>query len=746
MQKKTLISIFLFLIVFSGLNVKIKAQRNLKYKDVYKTIIERSREEAYSTLLIYQKQAPYFANTYFQLGLIAKYWSKDYDALTDIKTVKFFIYNTNLYYGLANLKIDEKSVRKYDDYYKNVGQLKEIEKLKYEDVKVYIDEQLAANKEYKKNVGIVTNFFNSSITHYNNCIRIFKEINQQNMKIKDIYLTADKKFIEKLDKLANSFDSTIFYLQNYQTAIKNYPIKDYHQKYKLFPIETYRLQGLTSSDFLKDEIHLWDYGTWVKELKAVFDKDINQLRKDINKANKSLDRHIKNISNSKVYKTDFKEYKIDEKLINRIGKFDYNSLLVPLFKYKEAKEDFLAKTKSPLNNAADTTNTYNSVQKARYYIDLIKSKQYADSLNTNFIQSINTVGLNKYSHFFEENYGGEAGLRSYSQNESVFLKSEIDKALVNFKSYLLRDILYKNSIITLPYRKSSIELKLAKQQFAEATAGKYYITSYSKDNKGNYYAAGYIKQRNPGVSAFALKTNKLDKIEWLKLYPIGKSSNDYGSFIQATETGCELLISSIKGAEIKNHIIRLDNTGKQIIKKKLNISLVPRYFNYDEINQNYLVAFKGMKVDEFECLSDNLVINNYKGSNFAENWSNILNVKGNLVNIIKMNESLFVFTNFTKFAAGSKIISSKAGVQNNETNSLLFVLNNTGKTEKTVTYPSESPFFIAKALKVNSNTINLFGFNQALLRIHTAKKENFAQPIYLLVNAKGDIYFDNRKN
>lgn len=746
MQKKFLVSISVFLIVFLGLNLKIRAQKNLKYKDVYKAVVERSKEEAYSMLLTYQKQHPHHANTYFQLGLIAQYWSKDYDALTDIKAVKYFIYNTNLYYGLANLKADEKNVRKNKDYYKNVNELKEIEKLKLEDVKSFVDVKLAANKEYKKNIEIVTNYFNRSIAHYNNCVRIFKDINQQHMKIKNIYLTADDKFIEKLDNLANSFDSTIFYLQNYQTALKNYPIKDYHQKYKLFPIETYRLEGLTGTDFLKDEIHLWNYGAWVKDLKAVLGNDISQLRKDINNANKDLDRYIKKISNSKSYKSDFKEYKVDEKLINRVGKFDYNSLLVPLFKYKEAKEAFMAKTKSPVNNPKDTTNSYNNIQKARYYIDLLKSKQYADSLNNVFIRNISEDGLKKYTRFFEDNYGGQAGLVNYSQSEVVFLNKELDKAFGNFKNYLLRELLFQNPIITLPYRKSNIELKIVNQLFAEAESGKYYITSFSKDNSGNYYAAGYIKQRNPGVSAFVLKTSKLDRIEWLKIYPIRKTSDDYGAYIQATETGCELLVTSIKNTEIQNHIIRIDNTGKQIIKKGIDIGLVPRYFNYDEINQDYLIAFKGMAVDDFDCLSDNLVINSYNGSSFTENWSSILNIKGNLVNIIKMNESLFVFTNFTKFAAGSKIISSKAGVQNNETNSLLFVLNNSGQTEQTVPYSSELPFFIAKALKINSNTINLFGFNQVLISTRTAKKEDFAKPIFLLVNAKGDIYFDNRKN
>ncbi len=742
MQKKYYLLIFMLLFFWVN-NSNLFAQRNLKYKDVFKTVVSKSKEEAYSTLLIYQKQDPYFPNTYFQLGLIAQYWSKDYDALTNIRDVRLFIYNTNLYFGLAKGKLTEKDVRKNAEYYKNVKALREIEKPSFEDVSFFISERLDENKEYEKNVNIVTNYFNSSIVHYNNCIRIFKEINEDNRKIKDIFLTADETFLKKLEKLESSFDSTIFYLQNYQTAIKNYPIKDYKQKYKLFPIETYRLQGLTSSNFLNDEIRLWDYGSWTKELRKVLNNEIKPLRNDIVKANSKLDKSIAQIQNSKKYKPEFSTYTVDEKLINLIGKFDYNSILIALFKYKTAKQNFLAFTKIPINDVNDTTNTYSLLQKARFYNELIKKKEPVDSLRSDLEKRIKPEDIRKYKQFFEDNYGGESGLRSYAQNESNFLNNTVETAINNYKTFVLSDLLHTHSIVDLPYRNTVVRLKIEYKAFNEAAAGEYIITAANKDNAGNYYAAGYIKQRNPGVSAFVLKTNKLENIEWLKIYPVGKSTDDYGSFIQATETGCELLITSIKDNQIKNRIFRLDQSGKLLTKKDISVALIPRYFNYDEINQNYLIAFKGMSIDDFESLSDNLVINKYNGNDFSQEWTSVLNIKGNLVNILKMKQSYFVFTNFTKYAAGSTIISGKAGVEKEQTNSLLIVLNESGQVEKTVPYESTNPYFIAKAYKLNSNTINLFGFKQPLISIRSAKEENFLKPLYLLINADGTIYYDN---
>jgi hypothetical protein len=108
-----------------------------------------------------------------------------------------------------------------------------------------------------------------------------------------------------------------------------------------------------------------------------------------------------------------------------------------------------------------------------------------------------------------------------------------------------------------------------------------------------------------------------------------------------------------------------------------------------------------------------------------------------------MNRSYFIITNFSKYAAGSKILSSKAGLEKEQTNALLFVLNESGQIEKTIPYESPNAYFIAKAYKLNSNTINLFGFKQPLLSIRTAKKDSFLKPLYLLINPDGKIYYDN---
>jgi hypothetical protein len=717
----------------------IYSQRNLKYKDVYKAITEKEKEEVYSLLLVYQKQDPFFANTYFQLGLIAQHWSKDYDALTNLKDVEFFIYNTGLYFGLANAKIDAKEIRKNDKYYLNVDRFKNLEKLEVEEVKTFIDEQIAANNEYKKNVYIVTNLFNSSIRHYNRCINIFIDINRKNNKIKDIYMTAGQEFAKQLNELENSFDSTIYYLQNYQTAIKNYPIKEYNQKYKLLPIETYRLHGLTGSDFLQDEIPIWNYGAWVKDVKKVINSDINQIRKDISTADDLLNKNTNFLLETDEFKEDFGLKGMDARLKYKIGKFDHKSILLHLFNYKESKLDFLTQTKKPINNPNDTLNNYLVTQKARFYENLINKKLACDSLNKNIVSNINAYDLNKYNDFFTNKYGGEAGLKNYSNNESELLNKQLEKSLNSYKYFLVSD--KKSNNDSIEYKTTQIHLKKSIPDFESAQEDRYYTVDYVKSGR-DYYITGYTLVKGK-AQAFLARTIRLNNIKWLKI--ISTKGNSTGTNIREKGLGCELLVNEFNGSEFANELYVFDDLGKQKDKNGINLKGYPRYFSYDDINQEYLIILKGNKPKSIDCLADQLTFAKV-GSNKNELiWQTTLNIKGQFVDIIKLNQEYYLFSNFTEYSTDSTKLASKAGLNPLSTNLLINVIDENGVAIKEKTILNNNAFFAIDAIKLSNKAINIVGLKSDLIDLSNAEESREKEFLYLLLNSNGEVYFDNWK-
>ncbi len=715
------------------------SQRNLKYKDVYKAVNEKEKEEVYSLLLVYQKQDPFFANTYFQLGLIAQYWSKDYDALTNLKDVEFFIYNTGLYFGLANAKIDAKEIRKNDKYYLNVDRFKSLEKLEVEEVKTFINEQIAANNEYKKNVYIVTDLFNSSINHYNRCINIFKDINRKNNKIKDIYMTAGPEFTKQLNELESSFDSTIYYLQNYQTAIKNYPIKEYNQKYKLLPIETYRLHGLTGSDFLKDEIPIWNYGAWVKDVKKVLSSDISKIRQDINTADDLLNKNTSFLLETNEFKEDFGLKGIDSRLKYKIGKFDHKSILLYLFNYKESKLEFLTQTKKPINNPEDSLNTYLTIQKARFYENLVNKKLSSDSLNKNIVNNINSYDLNKYNEFFTNKYGGEAGLKNYSNNESELLNKQLERSLNNFKYFLVND--KKSDSDSIEYKTAQIYLKKSIPDFEHAQNGMYYTVDYVKSGR-DFYITGYTSIKGK-LQAFIAKTTRLSDIKWLKI--ITTKGNSTGTNIREKGLGCELLMNEFNGSEFTNELYSFDDLGKQKDKISINIKGYPRYFSFDEINQQYLIISKGNTPNSINCLADPLTFAKVGSEKNEVVWQTKLNIKGQFVDIIKLNQEYYLFSNFSEYSTDSTKLASKAGANPLSTNLLINVVDESGAVLKEKAILNNNPFFAIDAIKLSNKTINIVGLKSDLIDLNNTEESREKKFLYLLLNSNGEVYYNNWK-
>ena len=720
-----------FFILMSSLSF---AQKNIKYKNVYKTVVESSKVEAYSLLLVFQKQEPYFANTYLQLGLIAEKWAKDYDALLERKDVDFFIYRTSLYFGLAKSKIDDKDLRKNKKYYENIGKFKDLQKIKSEDVNAFLNEKIISINEYKKNINIVTNYFNSSIKHYNNCIKIFKEINKNNNKIKDIYMTADDAFMKKLDKLESSFDSTLYFLQNYQTAIKNYPVRNYQQEYKLLPIKTYRLHGLTGSDFLLDLIPIWDYGTWIKNLRELMKTDIFQMKNEIILTENAFKKDIDRLNNMDNYSFDIERYNIDEKLKYQIGKYDHNSIILDLFKYKDKKLDYLVLTRNPLNNPLNTSNDFPLTQKVRFYNSIFKLNSEVDSLNDYLGNKVNKYDVNKYKEFFDTNYGGVDGLKKYSEEESKKITSNLKDLYSNLKKSIINDMLSEKDTISFTYENAKIDLKESDVDFENADLNTYYTKTYIKDSNGDYYITGFTKLNSKSIYAFVAKSNKKTNIDWVKTFFIDKYSKNCGSSLNVDVSGCNLLITSIKSGVIKNALIKIDIEGKQKKKSDLLTGLIPIYFKYDEINENYLIGYKG---NSYSTSNNNnnlqkFILKKY-GTDLKLKWYCRFDLKGNLVDVLKVNNNYFVVMNFIELKYNNKLIKSKA-IDNS--NSIVSVIGANGKVIDKLPLFSTNGYFVTKAIKINSKTINLLGFNGKNIEINESNKENIDKLNYILINEK----------
>jgi len=360
---------YFILFVIILISNTIYSQNVLKYKDIYPYVLDKDTILAYEMLKEFQEQDPFHANVYYQLGLISQYWTQKYDALTQPKDVNYFIYHTNVYLNLSKKYLDDKEAKKNGKYYQGIKPI-DRDKLSLKDITSEIDKRLKKNSNTKSNIDAIQNNYSKSVGLYNKCVELFLDINKNNSNYKELLLTIKTPLLNKINKLGNLYDSTIISLSKFEKNIQEFPIKSYKQNHKIKPIKTYRLEGLTYSSFLKEEIKLWNFREWVDGFNNTLNGDIKEIRHKIDSTEKVLITGINKYEKSYDFSETLKQNKVKPQILFKIGKYDYNSVIVDLFNYQEATLNFLEYAQSSKNNTK-SNNKLSIKKRARYYNDII---------------------------------------------------------------------------------------------------------------------------------------------------------------------------------------------------------------------------------------------------------------------------------------------------------------------------------------------------------------------------------------
>lgn len=721
-----------------------KAQKKIKYGEVYDAVLDGDDNISYALLLVYQRQNPEFANTYFQLGIIAHDKAQKYDPITETKNVNFFLYNANLYYSLAKgkLKTEKKSNR---HYYQNadIDIMSETKKYELTEVANYIDVQLKEIKIYKKNILKIAKYFNKCTDKYNKCVRIFMDVNKNYSKIKNIYLSNDVSLKNMLNELEITFDSCIYYFKNYKSAISEFPIKNYKQEYKLKKIITYRLDGLTKSNFLKNDITLWDYKTWISDVKKVKNSDIKHNEQQISAVNEVYDNKMKQLKKGN-YSDDYKPIILDEKLIYKIEKYDHKSIMVNFLKHKKATTDFLLKFRNTINDPK-TPEKYNLRKRALYYRSFIDKKINTDSINEEFKRRIKPERIKKYGKFFDKEYGKINGLKSYINSQGIFLNNYLELSYKNFLSVILYEKFKPASdTIELSFKNKTVPLSKIIPDYEAAVTKELYLSDYNKNSLEELYITGYSKNKKGKILSFVGFAKQGENIEFLEDINISKKTNDCALLISAYDEGCFIVIVSENEEEKKNILLQIDKEGKINLQNELPYNETPRFIKYDEINNKLIIVFKG---NNFNTLNDNKteqIIYNLDLNDENKSFTVKNRINGNIIDIIKMDKNLFVFNNFTEYTKqdGTKIISG-AGTGKTKTNIILSIINENGNIIKTIAFSRKRAYCGLKIIKLSSNIINILGVEAEQI----SHKKNYLEKqrlYYSLINSEGKLLFNNQ--
>jgi len=710
----------------------IYSQKEMKYKDVYQYVLGKDTILAYEMLKEFQEKNPYHANTYYQLGLIAQYWTKKYDALTQIEDVKYFLYHTGLYLNLSKKYIDDKEVRKNSEYYQGI-KASSGGKISIGDVTGEIDARLNKNKISKIKITAIQNNYVKSIDFYNQCVELFLEINKNNSNLKELLLTVDDNLKGKINKLGNLYDSTIYNLNKFEKGIKDFTIKSYKQTHKIKPIETYRLEGLTYSSFLESNIDLWDFRNWVNSFNKTLNTDIKDIRHKIDSTERKLIYSIKKLSSKYKFAESLVQTKVKPQILFKIGKYDYNSVIVDLFNYQEATLNFIEYAQKLDNNIADK-NEVNLKKKSKYYSELVEKKVSAGNLTKNVTDKINPRSIAKYKNFINSNFTNIEGFKKYISKQDNENEISLKKYLDNLKYFMYKSFEKNQQDTILTFTKNEIPLTIGTESNTQTK-------SLSSDNKGNLYIAGSVLVSEKKQNFVALMNN--NKIKWFKTFA-GKSSNNV--IVKANNNGCFAVFSSIEGGDIENKIVRLDLEGTKKSDKSLESKSVVRYLYYDDINEKVLLAFYGKTIDKNATQNSQLEIIKLKVTekSIELDWQTPVKIDftGSFVDIVKINQNYYVFNNYSEYTdLGNNKVSAKGKTSAKQNNAFLTIVDEKGQKTAMKNFASDKYYYLTKIVKINDNLINLLGIYGDSDKVKSDVEKKQGEFYYMLINNKGEVTY-----
>ena len=722
-MKKTVI-LFSVLILSSALY----SQSKLKYKDVYDIITEGEKEEAYAKLITYQKLDPEFANTYFQLGLISNYWARNYDPLIEYEYVKFFIYNTKLYYGLALLKLKNEK-KKNRDLYMNASAKFKAEKPSLEDIKDYIEIQIKEIEFYENKINTIVGYFNQSSNNYNECLSIFKSINEDYSKIKNIWMSNDPKLTQRLSLLQSKFDTTITALDNYKKSIRDFPIKEYNQRYTLKNIYTYRLDGLTPTNFLNENIILWDFNSWTEQMTAIQTSSINILRKDIEAEQLHSSVQISTLK-SEIYTEKQEKYKVDKTLYYRIEKFDYQSIIVSLFKYRESYINYMKKYREKINSPSGTSE-YSYKQVSGFYYNLIKLNIQCSLRLKELETNINSKNVRKHSDFLLKYYKGISGLKKYAEQQKQEIKKYTDYSLIRYRKHT-KNAVNKKFPKKLKYKNNNIYYPGKNYEIDKLSSNTYYVKDFQYSKNSDCYFTGFFLNREKKTTGFYAKTDSAGTVKYLTILENNEYNGYSGDYICSFETSNIILLQK-DSADIHKHIIiKLNNRGIQLSKKTIKNTKEIVNFKFDEINN--IAAF--ILKDE----NDYLFLKKYDLKEDKIIFTQQLGAKGKVFSLLKSEKNTLVFINYQEaYDLKNQKVSAEPIDHKNSTDILMISVDNIGNINTKEFYNSPNSTEGQMAIKLNSNTISISAVEK-----DNRNRELTGAGIYLLTDIKGKTIWINR--
>lgn len=323
------------------MSVMLMAQPNYKY--ILQHMSEMSDREVLYRVQEYQSFHPREAHPYYLMGNILYRQYQTEHPLKEYSELQRDLYTARLYYGNCKHYLPEGSFKK-ELYPETAVAGKATEQT----ADMFLQRRIDSIATLQKRVETLYNAYCLLVNRYDSCLQDMTELSSRFAGEKQAQLGMDSVGLALLARLKQRALRLPTDIALYQKALKDYPIAGYQPIFVMRRVDIFRMDGLTTSDFLQSEVLLWDYAEWVDRFLKVQNSEVARLRNDIRLEHLRLQRAI----------NDKAEVKPNNTLLNTIDKWDEASPMCLMLKLEYVASVAVALEKRILSADSLTADTW----------------------------------------------------------------------------------------------------------------------------------------------------------------------------------------------------------------------------------------------------------------------------------------------------------------------------------------------------------------------------------------------------
>ena len=287
-----------------------------RYTDLLDRTAPLPAYEALYHMMAYQRFHPSQAPIYYRMGDVIYDLLPEKDPLHDYDERAELLYKGRLFYGNCLHFMGGKLP--HGETFPTIKPAGK--RLEYEDVETYLRGRLDTLNRWRAETDTLHNRFYRMVDSYESCRHLFMQFMDKypSEKLAHLCFTqSDLDNLRHLEELTRRFESD---KRLFTEALEVSPIKHYAPNIRSVSITMYRLDGVTSTDFLANDIPVWNYGEWTKSFLDMQEKTYLPMFRTIVDEYKKIDFGI-----SRFHTNQIVELNPDQRLPYLIERYDYQS-------------------------------------------------------------------------------------------------------------------------------------------------------------------------------------------------------------------------------------------------------------------------------------------------------------------------------------------------------------------------------------------------------------------------------------